>query len=530
MLLHDTLTQTVARLPQRPAVISEGQVTSFSQIDRDSEALARTLKDAGVERGDRVAVCLDNTVEIVTSIYGILKAGGVFVLIHPATRAAKMRTLLQDCEPMAVIAAAQIQAAVCEAAHGLPLPRTFVWVSGDHRGADRDDRHWSDAIARRGVPPAAPHVTADDLAAIIYTSGSIGDAKGVMLTHRNLVNTTGVIGDYLRNTPDDVVCCALPLSFSYGLCQALVGARVGYTLLLERSFTFPADVLHRMHQHHVTGLPAVPTMIARLVQMLPMDGVDLSSLRYITNAAAPLPPAHIHALRAALPHVEFFSMYGQTECTRTTYLDPARLHDKSASVGKAIANSEAFVVDEHGRRVGPGAAGELVVRGANVMRGYWRKPEETRHILRAIDATSEPALHTCDLFRMDEEGFLYFVGRSDDVFKCRGEKVSPREIENVLCQLPEIAEAAVVGVEDAIDGMAIKAVILPLACAAITEQRIRQHCRTNLEPHLMPKHIEVRVSLPKTESGKVRKRDLRVTNVATGRMSPQSEGTADERG
>jgi len=201
-------------------------------------------------------------------------------------------------------------------------------------------------------------------------------------------------------------------------------------------------------------------------------------------------------------------MYGLTECTRVCYLDLARLDDKITSVGKAMPNTEAYIVDEQGRRVGPGVVGELVVRGANVMRGYWGKPEETARRLRDGEVPGEKVLYTGDLFRMDEEGFLYFVGRKDDIFKCMGEKISPKEIEHVLYELDTVAEAAVIGIEDPIDGSAIKAFVAPRAGATLTEQEVRQHCRANLENYMVPKFVEICQSLPKTESGKIKKSAL----------------------
>jgi long-chain acyl-CoA synthetase len=201
-------------------------------------------------------------------------------------------------------------------------------------------------------------------------------------------------------------------------------------------------------------------------------------------------------------------MYGLTECTRVCYLEPERLVDKIGSVGKAMPNSEIFVVDDKGSRVPPGVIGELVIRGANVMRGYWGKPDETARRLRDADVLGEKWLYSGDQFYMDDEGFAYFVGRTDEVFKCRGEKVSPKEIEHVLYALPDVAEAAVVGVEDPIDGMAIHAIVVPREGARLTETAIRHHCRAHLESHLIPKHVELRAGLPTTANGKIRKKGI----------------------
>jgi acyl-CoA synthetase (AMP-forming)/AMP-acid ligase II len=329
-----------------------------------------------------------------------------------------------------------------------------------------------------------------------------------MLTHHNVTNTAWAISTYLENTPDDVVICTLPLSFGYGLFQVITGMRVGFTVVLDRSFAYPYRSLQRMAEHGVTGLPGVPTTFATLLPMDAFNHRNIPSLRYLTNAGAAIPPAHLRRLREAFPEARIFSMYGLTECTRVCYLDPARLDDKITSVGKAMPNTEAYIVDEQGRQVGPGVVGELVVRGANVMRGYWGLPDETRRRLRDGEVPGEKALYTGDLFRIDEEGFLYFAGRKDEIFKCKGEKISPREIEDVLHELDAVAEAAVIGVDDPIDGMAVKAFVVPRYGAALTEQQVRQHCRGHLESYMVPKFVEIRSSLPKTDSGKVLKTAL----------------------
>jgi long-chain acyl-CoA synthetase len=342
---------------------------------------------------------------------------------------------------------------------------------------------------------------------VLYTSGSTGRPKGVMLTHRTVCNNASAIGSYLRNEPDDVVLCLLPLSFSYGLFQVLTAAEVGYAVALERSLAYPPDVLRRMSDLRVTGLPGVPSVFAILLQHLPADGVDLGPLRYVTNAGSALPAAHLARLRALLPGVRIYCMYGQTECTRASYLEPELLDEKPGSVGRAIPNSEVYLVDDDGKRLPPGSTGELVVRGANVMRGYWRRPEDTARRLRLTE-TGERVLHTGDLFHMDADGYLTFVARRDDVFKSKGEKVSPREIEAVLHELPEVVEVAVVGVPHPLDGLAIKAFVVLAPDSELDPRRIRRHCRARLESHLVPRLVELRGELPKTESGKVNKTAL----------------------
>lgn len=506
MLVHNDLIDTARRHPGKTAVIAAGRSRSFHELHEDSDRLASALQGLGITRGDRVAVALDNGTEMVIALWAVLKAGAVFVPVAPSLKADKVTFLLADSGAACLVAQAQQHDTITAAARQCPSLRAVIWAGeparSEHLCLDR-------ILAQPHVTPRDPGLIDQDLGLLIYTSGSTGRAKGVMMTHAAIRNNVGSIACYLGNTIEDVVLCVLPLSFNYGLFQVLVGGRVGYTTVLEKSFAYPYQTMKLVSEHRVTGLPGVPTMFAAMLQLAPFDGLDLSSLRYMTNAAAPLAPAHILKLRETLPHVAFYSMYGLTECTRVSFLDPAKVLDKPASVGKAIPNSEIFIVDDDGLRLGPGQAGELVVRGAGIMRGYWRRPDETAKALRDGPLAGEKVLYTGDLFRTDEDGDLHFVGRRDDVFKCRGEKVSPREVETALHELEDVLEAAVVGVSDPVDGMAVKAVVVARPGSIMDEVRIRRHCRARLEPHLVPKLIEFRETLPKTESGKVAKAALR---------------------
>ncbi|HYH37808.1 MAG TPA: AMP-binding protein [Azospirillum sp.] len=504
-LVHHLLAETARRDPHKVALIAGPTRRTFAELDADSDAVACALQRQGVERGDRVAIMLENSVEYVTAFFGTIKAGAVYVPVNPSTKADKLAWILNDCGVRALVAPTALARTVLPALAEAPGVQATLWV-GPALPALGGAASIGEILADAARPePADAGCIDQDLAAILYTSGTTGKPKGVMLTHANLVATARSIAGYLKNTPDDVVLCLLPLTFGYGLSQVTTSALVGFTLVLERSFAFPLDTLKRMVEHRVTGLPGVPTVFATLLQMDAVKDADLSSLRYLTNAAAPLPVAHLQRVRELFPGAAFYSMYGATECsTRIAYLEPSELATRPGSVGKAIPNCEAYVVDDAGERAAPGEVGELVVRGANVMRGYWNRPEATADRLR------DGAYHTGDLFRADEQGFLTFVARKDDVFKCRGEKVSPKEVEAVLCELPAVAEAAVLGVPDPADGMAVKAVIVPREGASLTPAAIVQHCRARLEGHMVPKVVEFRADLPKTESGKLKRSELAI--------------------
>ncbi len=500
MLVHDHLRQTAATIPDKTALIVGGARHTFREIDSASDRLAAEFQRLGVARGDRVAVMLENSAEMVVALWATLKAGGVFVPVSTGTRPDKLGFLLADSGARCLVIPDRLNfaGAVADA----PALAAVVTVGPEGFAGLAEAR------------PADPGLIDQDLCFILYTSGSTGRPKGVMLTHAAIVNTIWAISTYLGNRPDDVGLCVLPLFFDYGLFQVLTGARVGFTVVLERSFAYPWDVLKRIGEHRVTILPGVPTIFATLLQFAPFDGLDLSSLRVLTNTAAPFPPAHIRRLRMLLPQARIFSMYGLTECTRVSFLDPDRLEAKITTVGRAMPNCEVMILDDEGRRCAPGEVGELAVRGTNLMRGYWRRPEETAAVLRDGDIPGEKWLYSGDLFRMDEDGDLTFVGRRDDVFKCRGEKVSPREIEMVLYEMEDVAEAAVIGTPDPIEGMAITACVVPRAGRQLDMRELRRHCLARLEARLVPSRFEIAGTLPKTESGKITKTRLRAEVAA----------------
>jgi len=298
----------------------------------------------------------------------------------------------------------------------------------------------------------------------------------------------------------------LPLAFDYGLYQALMCAKVGATLVLERSFTYPAVVLEKLKSERATGFPLVPTLAAMLLQMKHIAPGMFPHLRYITNTAAALPAAHIRRLRELFPGARLYSMYGVTECKRCTYLPPEQLEVRPESVGIAIPGTEAYVVRENGERAAPGEVGELVIRGAHVMKGYWGDEAATARALRPGPYAWEKVLHTGDLFRADEDGYLYFVSRKDDIIKTRGEKVSPKEVENVIYEIAGVREVAVIGVPDPILGQAVKAIVA--ADDGLSERDIIRHCSARLEEFMVPKQVEFRSQLPKSENGKIARKEL----------------------
>jgi acyl-CoA synthetase (AMP-forming)/AMP-acid ligase II len=329
-----------------------------------------------------------------------------------------------------------------------------------------------------------------------------------MLTHRNMLTAATSITTYLENVESDIILGLLPLSFDYGLYQMIMAFRMGARLVLERSFTYPAEVLQRVIEEKVTGFPGVPTIFAILGGLRNLDKYDFSGIRYVTNTAAALSTKHIDMIRQTFPAAKVFSMYGLTECKRCTYLPPADIDRKPLSVGIAIPNTELWIVNDQGEKLGPGEVGQLVIRGATVMRGYWEKPEETAKKLRPGPLPGEMVLYTGDFCKLDEEGYLYFVGRMDDIIKSRGEKVAPKEVEAVIVNIAGVKEVAVIGVPDAILGQAVKAFVVLEEGISLTDRDILAECQKRLENFMVPKFVEFTAELPKTTTGKIKKTGL----------------------
>lgn len=512
-LLHDYLHDSARRLPQKVALVSGDQRLTYAEIEARSNALAHALVRRGVERGDRVIVFMENGAEATIAFWAVLKANAVVSMVHPHTKTDKLAYLLNDCRARALVTAAHLSPVFLAAAERSTHLATIVVAGGfdpaRHAWNDRTVG-WAEAIAseRSDAPPPRRCIDVD-LASIIYTSGSTGEPKGVMLTHRNMLTAATSITTYLENVEDDVVLGCLPMSFDYGLYQMIMAFRVGARVVLEKSFTYPTKVLEAMAREKVTGFPGVPTIFAMLTEMKNVRDFDLSSLRYVTNTAAALPPKHITALRELFPWAKVFSMYGLTECKRCTYLPPEDVDRKPASVGIAIPNTELWIVDENDQKVGPNVVGQLVIRGATVMKGYWEKPEETAKKLRPGPLPGEQVLYTGDLCRLDEEGYLYFVGRMDDIIKSRGEKVAPKEIEAILHSMPGVVEAAVIGVPDAVLGEAPVAFVVLEEGKTIRENELRRFCQERLESFMVPARFELRPALPKSDNGKIDRRALR---------------------
>lgn len=506
--LDEDLRRAAAVAPDHEVVVAGEQRMTYAELDAAASALAARLHTLGVERGDRVALVLPNGIEAAVAIYGVLRAGAAFTPLNPTIKADKLRYVLRDCEAAAVICDDALVALVQEARGEAPSVRHVLdATASEQRPALGSHREHCPGRFPPSAPPAPP--LSVDLAAIVYTSGSTGRPKGVTLTHANMAFAAGSIVEYLAMTSDDRVLCVVPLSFDYGLYQLLMCVRVGATLVLERGFAFAGRLVELLERERITGLPGVPTIFQVLVSVgRGLAERELPCLRYLSNTGAALPPATIAEIRAIFPGARLYSMYGLTECKRVSYLPPDQLDVRPESVGIPIPGTEAWVEDDEGRRLPAGEIGELVVRGAHVMQGYWNDHEATAERLRPGRWPWERVLATGDLFRQDEDGYLHFVGRRDDIIKSRGEKVAPREVEAVLHAAAGVHMAAVIGVPDRLLGQAIVAYVVPHDGAELQPTALRRHCAERLEDYMVPARVELREVLPTTPNGKIDHRAL----------------------
>jgi len=502
MTLQEYLAGSAASFPNKIALRCGAERSSYQELARQSDSLASFLLHHGLQRGDRVVIFLENSTQAVVSIFGVLKAGGCFVPLNPTSPSQTLEFVVQHSGAKILISSA--------AKHEMISRVKLNWTERPQivlTGASSDDESITrfEEACRTPILPSFPSVVDLDLAAIIYTSGSTGIPKGVTFTHRNIDTVVSSVAQYLEHSNQDVVLGVLQLSFGYGLLQVLVTFRTGGRIVLEKGFGLPYDIINRIREEGVTGLAGVPTLFALLLQLKTLGEEDLSSVRYVTNAAAALPPSFVPRIKHAFPHAKLYLMHGLTECLRTTFLPPDEVERRPTSVGKGMPNVELWLEDERGSRLSTGQVGELFVRGSNVMLGYWNDPVATERVLRPGRYPHERVLRTGDLFRIDEDGFFYFVSRKDEVIKSRGEKVSPVEIENVIYHLEEVSEVRVVGIPDEILGQAIKAEIVLKEGTTLSERSVKAFCKTRLEEYKIPHLVAFVATLPKTSGGKIKR-------------------------
>ncbi len=501
-LLHEGLLLNAA-LGDKIAIVIEGHAYTYAQLRDSAGRLARALLVRGLKRGDRVAIYMDNTWPCVVSLYATLQAGGVFLIVNPQTKSDKLDFILEDSGARILVTDGHLQKEFLSVLSRVPV----VICSGAV-----PEGHAIEAFDTVLAGATAAHLSSEiiplDLAALIYTSGSTGNPKGVMQTHQSMLFAARSLIEYLRLDASHRILCVLPIAFDYGLYQLLMAVQLGATLVMERSFTYPAQVFARMREQQVTVFPGVPTIYAMLISSHARSPLCFPEVTRVTNTAAALPDDFVARLREVFPSALIYKMYGLTECKRVSYLEPELVDSKPGSVGKAIPGTETYLLSSDGQPVPAGDTGILYVRGPHVMLGYWNRPDLTDHMLKPGKLPGERVLCTQDFFRMDAEGFLYFVGRSDDVIKTRGEKVSPVEVENAMYAIKGLREVAVIGIADELLGQAIRAYVVLEPDTAMNDKQLRLACAARLENFMVPKEFVFCVELPKTATGKISKRLL----------------------
>jgi acyl-CoA ligase (AMP-forming) (exosortase A-associated) len=504
-LLHELLVRTAERVPQSPALHFGRDSHSYESLAGQVERLANGLLELGLEKLDRVGIYLPKRPETVAAIFGTSRAGGVFVPVNPLLKAAQIEHILGDCNVRFFITSAARFADLAESLRCCPgLKAVIVLPEGN---TDLPAKvpfavvTWESLL---NAPERKPHRLIDaDMVSILYTSGSTGKPKGVVLSHRNMVTGAHSVAEYLENTAEDCLLAVLPFSFDYGFSQLSTAFSVGASVVLM-DYLLPRDVISAAKRHKATGLAGVPPLWAQLAELeWPAEARD--SLRYITNSGGAMPGMTLARLRASLPKTRPYLMYGLTEAFRSTYLPPEQVDARPDSMGRAIPNAEILVVRPDGTRCAAGEPGELVHRGSLVALGYWNDPVKTAERFKPVPGAdpglvlTEMAVWSGDTVRADEEGYLYFIGRRDEMIKTSGYRVSPTEIEEVVYATGLVTDAVAVGVHHDNLGQAI---VIVAAGAERNSQRILDECRKRLPAYMIPAHIEWRDSLPRNPNGK----------------------------
>jgi long-chain acyl-CoA synthetase len=500
--LDADLRRAAANSGHKIALVFGTRHLTYAEFDRAVDGVTNGLRELGVVRGDRVAVVLRNSIEAAVSIYGILRAGAAFTALNPTVKHDKLSFLLRHSGAVAAVCDAAMVPALTQAAAGVPTFRNVISVA-EHRDA-------AATLEELANGPCAQASTAldVDLASIIYTSGSTGIPKGVTFLHRNMCFVADSIIRYLELREEERILLVLPISHTYGLYHLLMAVRLGATIVLHAGMAFPSAVVDALEHERITMLPGVPTVWHILTSLQGLAERQLPDLRILTNAGASLAVDRLAAVRATFPRARFFSMYGQTECKRACYLPPEQLEGRPGSVGVAIPGTEVWVARPDGTEALAGETGELMIRGDHVMQGYWNDPAATARRLVPGRWPGDRVLRSGDLFFRDEAGYLYFVARRDEIIKSRGEKVAPKEVEDVLSTAPGVREVAVVGEDHALLGQAVVAHVSPFEGVALDPLTLRRHCAAALEDFMVPTRVEIHHELPKLDNGKLDKRAL----------------------
>ncbi len=517
-LLHHLPYASADRLPGRIALTAGAQSLSYSALAQGIDAFARGLLALGTRRAARVGVYLDKRVETVLAAFGASAAGCVFVPLNPLLKPEQVAYILRDCNVQVLVTSRPRLATLSEVTPTCPDLEHVVLVGEPTQPPAQPGPLLHTWEALCDAPQSPGHRVIDtDMAAILYTSGSTGRPKGVVLSHRNMVSGAQSVASYLGNDTHDTLLAALPLSFDAGFSQLTTAFHAGARVVLL-NYLLARDLLNTMDRERVTGLTGVPPLYIQLSQLeWPAQVVD--NLRYFANTGGRMPLETLTRLRRSLPKSRPYLMYGLTEAFRATYLDPDEVDRRPGSIGKAIPNSEILVLRDDGSPCDADEPGELVQRGALVAMGYWNDPEKTAERFKPLPAIArvrdagvvvpEIAVFSGDTVRRDAEGFLYFIGRRDEMIKTSGYRVSPTEIEEVLHATELVSEAAAFGVAHPSLGQVIVAVVTPADGASLEALDLLAECRRRLPLYMLPSRIDIRREpLPRNPNGKIDRQRL----------------------
>lgn len=509
-LFHHMLETSRDKYPDAEAVVFKEQRLTYDQLWANVQQTAARLIQEGVNRNDRVGVMLTPSIPLVETLYAISLAGGVFVPIHHNLLDDQVSHILSDCDVRLLITQSSQLEKIEEHTGSAPLK---VLLADDEIAEKASDQYYrqlgkiDDEIFRRNAV-LHDRRTENDLGAILYTSGSTGMPKGVMLSHRNLNAGASIVSEYLSISHQDRILAALPFTFDAGLNQLTTAIQQGGTIVLIH-FLFAREIVRALNQERITGLAGVPPLWNLIThENSTLEKNCPSTLRYVTNTGGAMSEKLLMRMQQTMPNVDIVLMYGLTEAFRSTYLPPDQLEKRSGSMGKSIPNTDIFLVDEQNRLCAPGEPGELVHRGPTVCMGYWGQPDATSKVFRPdpfADGNAsvvETVVYSGDLVKMDDDGYFYFVGRKDNQIKTSGFRVSPTEVEKGIMRSNQVEQVAVVGLADEILGQRIHAFVIHNH-QEFSLDELTAKCAEHLPRHMIPKTWSVVDQFPKTSSGKV---------------------------
>jgi len=524
ILLPELIARAAERTADSPALTYAAQTMSYGALQQAVAAFASGMVGLGLQRGERIAIYLEKRFETVIASFGAAAAGCVFVPVNPLLKAEQVAYILRDCNVRALVSSSERLALLQPTLAACTDLRFQLTVNREAAPADDAPTPiaWQDLL-QAGANPAAHRVIDGDMVAILYTSGSTGRPKGVVLSHRNMVAGAKSVASYLENNADDTLLAALPLSFDAGFSQLTTAFHAGARAVLL-NYLLPRDVLKALVREKVTGLTAVPPLYIQLAALDWPAEID-AHLRYFANTGGRMPRETLHVLRARLPRSKPFLMYGLTEAFRSTFLPPEEVDRRPDSIGKAIPNAEIIVLRDDGSPCAANETGELVHRGALVGLGYWNDPQKTAERYKPLPAKTpgrdsglvlpEIAVFSGDSVRMDEEGFLYFIGRRDEMMKTSGYRVSPTEVEEVLYATRMVGECVAFGLDHPALGQAIQAIVTPPAGGDVDPAALLTECRQRMPAYMVPAGIAVRQGpLPRNPNGKIDRKLLASEFVA----------------